>query len=286
MAGGFGARVAIGLLKAAGSDGCRTMKNLSNMQDMMRLRATLEAFAVGRWMDTKGWDSIVESIRSTMARLREFAVQGDYSAFLDGDKAFHRVLVESAHMPELLFCWEHVTASLSEWIGEIHREYWPNLMDLFREHEYVLDAIVAGRPDQAEQAVRRHVEAGWDRMHLRLVGRMPADIDPVDRAVAFMTTHYGSRIDVRWIARQVCHVSVVHLSRLFKAKMSVTPHEYLIRIRMEKAARLLDSGSMPVADVARLVGYTRPSYFVRAFKTRFNITPGAYRTKIRRRRQR
>ena len=56
-------------------------------------------------------------------------------------------------------------------------------------------------------------------------------------------------------------------------------HEDLLARRMSAAAQLLiEQPSIPVADVARLVGYTQASYFARVFRRRYGLSPAAFRT--------
>lgn len=54
--------------------------------------------------------------------------------------------------------------------------------------------------------------------------------------------------------------------------------EDLLAVRMSMARQLLiEQPSIPVADVARLVGYTRATHFARAFRRRYGLPPAAFR---------
>jgi AraC family transcriptional regulator len=69
----------------------------------------------------------------------------------------------------------------------------------------------------------------------------------------------------------------IHLSRTFRRFFGCTAGEYLRKCRIEKAARLLRSGSMLIADVALQSGFSDQSHFSKAFRQRFGITPVEFR---------
>ncbi len=71
--------------------------------------------------------------------------------------------------------------------------------------------------------------------------------------------------------------SAVYLSRLFKRETGVSAGQYLIGIRMEKAAELLRKTDMKIIDVAHQVGYGDELHFQKLFKKKTGKTPGAYR---------
>jgi AraC-like DNA-binding protein len=59
--------------------------------------------------------------------------------------------------------------------------------------------------------------------------------------------------------------------------------EDLRRTRMEVASELLAKPAVPVADVARQVGYRQASHFARAFRNSYGVSPSVYRDELRRR---
>jgi AraC-like DNA-binding protein len=61
--------------------------------------------------------------------------------------------------------------------------------------------------------------------------------------------------------------------------------EELMEVRMSVAAQLLtEQPSIPVAHVARLVGYRRGTHFARAFRRRYGVPPALFRERARHRR--
>jgi AraC family transcriptional regulator len=74
-------------------------------------------------------------------------------------------------------------------------------------------------------------------------------------------------------------VHPVHLSRAFRAAYGCTPGEYLRRLRIEQAQRLLAESRMPLAQVARAVGYYDQSHFTAVFRRVTGSTPARYRAR-------
>ena len=59
--------------------------------------------------------------------------------------------------------------------------------------------------------------------------------------------------------------------------MGVTPVNFIIRRKIEKAQLLLIAGELPVKEIAYLVGFEDFSYFSRVFKKTTGLTPNEYR---------
>ena len=55
-----------------------------------------------------------------------------------------------------------------------------------------------------------------------------------------------------------------------------TPVEFIRSIKLNKAAQLLQSSDMKIAQIAYAVGFSTPNYFARAFKAKFNLLPSTY----------
>ena len=70
-----------------------------------------------------------------------------------------------------------------------------------------------------------------------------------------------------------------YLIRFFKKAIGMTPHAYLLHLRLEKAKNLLRQGHS-IADTAFAVGFTDQSHLTRHFKAKFNIPPGVYQNQI------
>jgi AraC family transcriptional regulator len=72
-------------------------------------------------------------------------------------------------------------------------------------------------------------------------------------------------------------VSPFHFLRLFAKALGVTPHQYLVRSRLRRAARLLAEDDRPITDIAFDVGFADLSNFVRTFHRAAGVSPGRFR---------
>jgi AraC family carnitine catabolism transcriptional activator len=92
--------------------------------------------------------------------------------------------------------------------------------------------------------------------------------------------HYRRPLTLASVARALCS-SPRQLQRAY-ARADSSFSEDLLAIRMAAASQLLvGQPSIPVADVARLVGYSRATHFARAFRRRYGTTPAVYRERER-----
>lgn len=66
------------------------------------------------------------------------------------------------------------------------------------------------------------------------------------------------------------------LTRKLKALLDEPPSDLLRRLRLERAAQLLDAQHGRVSEIAYAVGFKSPSHFTRAFRTHFGCTPSDY----------
>ncbi|WP_336781478.1 AraC family transcriptional regulator [Paenibacillus illinoisensis] len=93
------------------------------------------------------------------------------------------------------------------------------------------------------------------------------------RAVALMHAHYQDDLLLKHVAEAVGY-SVQHLNRLFHQREGVTGHQYMQRLRLQKASDWLDKHPRAsVREAAEMVGM-EVNYFIRMFKREFGETPG------------
>lgn len=71
--------------------------------------------------------------------------------------------------------------------------------------------------------------------------------------------------------------SSTHLLRSFRASTGLTPHQYLLELRVAKAEGLLRGRRSSLIDVAVECGFANQSHFTQIFKSRRGLTPGQYR---------
>lgn len=98
----------------------------------------------------------------------------------------------------------------------------------------------------------------------------------VSRAVEIIATSYMDRVRISEVA-DVLGINRSYLSSIFKRKMHMSPQEFLINMRLEKAAQLLRDTQDQIGSVAAAVGYTDALAFSKAFKQKYNETPSDFR---------
>src|SRR5262245_9905824 len=95
-------------------------------------------------------------------------------------------------------------------------------------------------------------------------------------AALWIDAHGHQPLDLEQVAREA-GLSSFHFLRLFARVVGVTPHQYLIRTRLRRAAKLLTDGGRSITDVAFDVGFGDLSNFVRTFHRAARASPRACR---------
>lgn len=98
----------------------------------------------------------------------------------------------------------------------------------------------------------------------------------VGNAVAYLQSHYTEKITLRDAAASF-HVNPSYLSMLFKQEMGIGFSEYLSRLRVREARRLLAETRLSMVDIAARCGFDDQSYFTKVFRKWESITPKEYR---------
>jgi len=104
---------------------------------------------------------------------------------------------------------------------------------------------------------------------------------PVASAINLMTRMYAQRLTVEDYARAV-GLSYDRFAHVFREAIGLPVKEYLIRLRIAVARRLLDETDHKLDEVARLTGFADTSNFSRAFTSRAGVRPGHFRSEARR----
>ena len=96
----------------------------------------------------------------------------------------------------------------------------------------------------------------------------------VSQAVRFIHANYARELSLADIG-VAARLSSFHLTRVFKKAMGVSPHQYLVQVRVNSARALLTSGAgrQSLAEVAAAVGFSDQSHLTRQFKRVLGLTP-------------
>jgi AraC-like DNA-binding protein len=92
----------------------------------------------------------------------------------------------------------------------------------------------------------------------------------------WIDAHASEAINLDDAAREA-GLSPFHFLRLFRNVLGVTPHQYLVRSRLRRAAKLLAEEERAITDIAFDVGFGDLSNFVRSFHRAAGVSPRAFR---------
>jgi len=101
------------------------------------------------------------------------------------------------------------------------------------------------------------------------------------RATEFIQENIERDLGITEIADAV-DLSPFHFARSFKQATGVSPHQYLIKSRIERAKALLAESELPIVEVGFRAGFKNQSHFTTLFRKLTALTPKAYRELIRR----
>ena len=97
------------------------------------------------------------------------------------------------------------------------------------------------------------------------------------QAVQYINDYYSEKVKISEVSA-FCGYSSSHFMKLFKDLTGTSFSQYLVRFRLEKAARLLRSTDKSIINIATLCGFFNASYFTRAFIKQYQSTPSVYRS--------
>lgn len=75
---------------------------------------------------------------------------------------------------------------------------------------------------------------------------------------------------------RVCGISEVYFRKLFSERHGVSPRQYIIAARVERAKQLLSEGNKKISAISEESGFSNPYHFCRVFKERTGMTPTDY----------
>lgn len=133
------------------------------------------------------------------------------------------------------------------------------LYDLFRAHK--MEVHRAGMVSAIKPATRTEI---YKRLCI---------------AKDFMHSTFMYKSDLSLMSHTAC-LSAPQLVRQFKAVFQTTPHQYLTKIRLAHAARLLKHSTISVNEITLACGFEDTSAFCRSFKKEYNVSPASFRKMV------
>jgi transcriptional regulator GlxA family with amidase domain len=105
----------------------------------------------------------------------------------------------------------------------------------------------------------------------------PGSLARVTRVIRMIDNDVETPHDLTSLA-QIARLSAYHFIRVFEAITGVTPHQYLLRTRLRRAALRLRTEPAKILDIALGCGFGDISNFNRVFRAEYGVSPRAYRS--------
>lgn len=96
------------------------------------------------------------------------------------------------------------------------------------------------------------------------------------RAKELMSENLQGDISTADLARE-CSLSAGHFARAFRHTTGLSPHQWLLRRRIDKAHGLLRDGRLSLVEIARVCGFADQSHFTKTYTRLCGISPGVWR---------
>jgi transcriptional regulator GlxA family with amidase domain len=107
-------------------------------------------------------------------------------------------------------------------------------------------------------------------------------MDPrVKRVIEIIDERFSDKMSADSMSKHV-NLSSARLRHLFKIETGLSLMQYVKRLRMKKAATLLQTTFLSIKEVAAHTGSGEISHFVRDFKTYYSVTPSEFRARTQR----
>jgi AraC-like DNA-binding protein len=143
-----------------------------------------------------------------------------------------------------------------------------------------IETLAMGRPERAiEEAVPAVAEAVLAAVSGHAPGRASVaarDQKRLTEVLRFMETHAAEDLDLDRLAA-VARLSRYHFLRTFRQSLGLSPYQYLIGLRMRRAAVALRTCHAPVSATAFEAGFGDLSTFGNRFRALFGQSPSAFR---------
>lgn len=98
----------------------------------------------------------------------------------------------------------------------------------------------------------------------------------VNKVLQYINSHIGDELSISLLAGK-SNYSSFHFHRIMRAYLGESIGSYIIRVRMDAGAALLQHSNLEIIEIAHKVGYNSASSFNKAFKKHFQVSPGDLR---------
>ncbi len=94
--------------------------------------------------------------------------------------------------------------------------------------------------------------------------------------IDYIKENHAKEINISDLA-SICHLSESQFRRRFKQLFRFSPLQFILRIRIESACKLLQTSSLNISEIADRCGFQDQNYLARQFRQHMGLSPSAYR---------
>ncbi len=273
--------------------------NLEEMEEAYQIRAAIEEIA-GRTAATvlKGY---TRELHNQVAAMRAAVADGDLDAYAEHDVEFHRDIIKAAQNDVLLRAWDTLAVDLRirAAVGKSSKD----LHEVVESHELIVDVLEQGHGKEAGLLLRSHVETSLEYLtrgesDSRAQQEPHLDLELVDGYAEprrSAPTYHGGlaparlrRVSELVLAKledeltldemaESAGLSPAHFSTMFRQSTGLSPHQFVVRERIERAKEMLRPAETRVLDVAVACGFKTQQHFARVFRKLCGSSPTEYR---------
>ncbi|MBQ2967888.1 MAG: AraC family transcriptional regulator [Clostridia bacterium] len=150
-------------------------------------------------------------------------------------------------------------------------------VDRFTELSELLYSLLKLSDDPYEASHFKRQSLLYDFLALLMHGANKNTVNaPVEAAKHIIKFNYNTDLTLTKLADRL-NLNPTYFSRLFKEKTGMSPKQYILKIRMDRAKELLSHTQYTVKEISNSIGFPDSLYFSRLFKKYENLSPLAYR---------
>jgi AraC family transcriptional regulator len=117
-----------------------------------------------------------------------------------------------------------------------------------------------------------------DRQPLKIIQEVHPCRAESDDIIDYIEQNLHREITIQALAQRA-NLSISALAHSFKKVMGISPYQYIINQRLERAKRLLLDGDadLPISIICQMCGFSNTSVFTTRFRQKYGISPAKYR---------
>ncbi len=240
-------------------------------------------------------------LQTELTAMRAAVARGDLDAYAEHNVKFHRDILKASQNDVLLRVWDALAIDLRIRVafGKLSND----LPEVVESHQPIVEALERGHGEEAGRLLRNHVEtflrylrkfepnAGFHRAPWRDFGLRDGNdvrhqaastyrggLGParLRKVTELVDAKIEDGLNLGEMAQSV-GLSTAHFSQMFRKSTGESPHQFVLRQKMERAKEMLRTGEARILDVAIACGFKTQQHFARVFRRICGVSPTEYR---------